>query len=234
MDIVLDQTLAQPIYYLDKDGQPQVRDLELPEWLATGEKAYTDDATYRAGIRAAVRALWKGLVDWDQFYDMMLTTVRAGITGAWYTGAAECGIAPGELTVDEKLSLEDAVQYENQWITGLANHVEQNNEASGGKLGSLWPRTEIWIGRWQGVRDKAKVMACGDQKLEWVQGPTEEGCPSCSKLNGKVKRASYWKRVGILPRVHGAEYLACNGFRCLCELVKTDKPLSRGPLPKLP
>jgi hypothetical protein len=84
------------------------------------------------------------------------------------------------------------------------------------------------------VRDKAKVMACADTKLEWVQGPSEEGCGSCSRLNGKVKRASYWNRVNVLPRVHGAPYLACNGFRCQCELKETNKPLSKGPLPRLP
>jgi len=206
----------------------------LLKWGWLGEKAYTDAGTYRSGIRAAVRGLWTGNLDWDQFFDAMLTTVRAGVTGAWYTGAVECGIQPGEMTAEEKLALENAIAYENQWIAGFANAIEQGNQANGGKLESLWPRSEIWIGRWEGVRDKAKVMACGDKKLEWVQGPTSDKCSSCTRLNGKVKRASYWRDKGILPRTHGAEYLECRGFRCLCELVETDKPLSRGPLPKLP
>lgn len=189
---------------------------------------------YRSNIRGPVRGLWAGLIDYDQFFDEMLRVVRNGMTRGWHDGAAECGIKPDEMTAEEKQQLEAAIAYENQWINGLAETIEQNSKANGGKLTPLFSRMEIWIGRYIGIHDKAMAMACADKKLEWVQGPTSDQCGSCSKLNGKVKRGSFWTEQGILPRVHGAWYLECNGFRCKCELVPTDKPLSRGPLPSLP
>ncbi len=59
-------------------------------------------------------------------------------------------------------------------------------------------------------------------------------CSSCLKLDGKVKRASWWTENNVLPRVPGAPWLACKGWRCQCGLFTTDKPLSRGRMPKLP
>jgi len=51
----------------------------------------TQQRDYSLGIRGAVRALWKGLIDADQFYDWMNATIWRGLTGAWYSGAAELG-----------------------------------------------------------------------------------------------------------------------------------------------
>ncbi|MBU2249524.1 MAG: hypothetical protein KKD77_22445, partial [Gammaproteobacteria bacterium] len=161
-------------------------------------------------------------------------TIRSGMIRAFTEGSKECGILPAEWTVTEKLAIEQAIAYENQWIAGFASAVEKGNKASGGKLGVLWPRSEIWIGRYEGLRDKAKTMTCGDRKLMWKLGAAKVHCSSCLKLSGKVKRASYWRDKGILPRVHGASYLECQGFLCSCEFVVTDEPMSKGPLPSLP
>jgi len=191
-------------------------------------------SAYRMAIRNAVRGLWTGAIDYDQFYDIMLTTIRNGQTAAFYEGAKECGILPGDLTPRERFRIEQAINYENQWIDGFAQAIEEGSKANGGKLTPLFARAEPWIGRYVGLRSEARAMACADKKLKWVQGPTSDTCSSCTKLNGKVKRGSYWQERGIFPRVHGAPYLECNGFRCLCELVPTDEPCTPGPLPSLP
>jgi hypothetical protein len=167
---------------------------------------------YRRAIRGAVRGLWAGALDYDEFWDMMDTTTTDGLTEAWHQGAAECGISADELTREETTELGRAVAYEKQWISGFAVAIEENNKQSGGKLAPLFNRAKIWIGRWQGVRDKAMTMACKDQKLEWVIGPSESHCGSCSKLNGQVRRASFWHEKNVLPRVHQAPYLECRGF----------------------
>lgn len=188
---------------------------------------------YRRGLRAAIRGLWGGVFDRIQFWDAMSSTIWRGLTTAWHLGAQDCGIAPDELSPQELVALQKAIDYEHLWIGGLANAIEANSKAKKGKLTPLLRRAEVWIGRWEGVRSAARVMACGDKKLEWVLGPTEH-CRSCLALSGKVKRASWWRENGILPRVHGAWWLACHGFRCQCQLLPTDKPLSRGRMPKLP
>lgn len=69
-----------------------------------------------------------------------------------------------------------------------------------------------------------------NQALEWKVGNTKESCPDCQTLNGRVYRARVWKKYKIAPR---ANELACKGFQCKCELVKTDKPLMRGKPPAL-
>lgn len=188
---------------------------------------------YRRGLRAAVRGLWLGALDRAQFWDAMSSTINRGITSAWHAGAADCGIAADELSPEEKAALQKAIDYEHLWIGGFANTIGENTKARGGKLTPLFSRAEIWIGRWEGTRTAARVMACKDKKLVWTLGPTEH-CNSCTRLAGQVRRASFWNDKGILPRVHGADYLDCQGFRCQCTLQPTDEPLSRGRLPKLP
>jgi hypothetical protein len=189
---------------------------------------------YRRAIRGAVRGLWSGALNYDEFWDMMDTTTTDGLTNAWHQGAQSCGVLPDELTREETIELGRAVAYEKQWISGFAVAIEENSKQNGGKLAPLFNRAKIWIGRWEGVHDKAMTMACKDQKLEWVLGETDQSCESCLKLNGQVRRASFWNGKGVLPRQHGSRWLACRGFRCLCRLVPTNKPASRGPLPSLP
>lgn len=188
---------------------------------------------YRRMIRAAIRGLWTGAIDYDGFWNAMSSAINSGLTGAWHAGMKDCGVQPDEMTSQESAALLRRIVYEHQWIDGFANAIEQGSKANGGALTTLYNRAEIWIGRWEGVRTEARVMACADKKLKWTLGPTEH-CSSCTRLDGQVRRASFWNDKGILPRIHDAPYLDCHGFRCQCTLEPTDDPLSRGPLPKLP
>lgn len=170
------------------------------------------EGEYRTAIRSAIRGLWAGVLDYDQFYENMLLAIRRYTTQAWYDGAKRCGILPAELTAAERASIEQAIQYENQWIDGLAMTIEDESREEGGQLGPLYSRAEIWIGRYRGTMDRAATSACADKKFRWTLGEADH-CRSCLKLDGKVKRGSFWQESGILPRVHGAWYLECQGFR---------------------
>jgi len=187
-------------------------------------------SNYRRGIRAATRGLWNAAFTYDQFYDAMMMVVRQGITAAWHEGAAECGIMPSELTPEEKTAMQQAMYSEYNHVNDFARTIEAGSKAHGGKMGTLMQRAELWINRYLDVTNRARVMACADQKLMWVLGPTKDHCIDCSRLNGKTKRASQWERAGIRPQ---SPALACGGWRCLCSLVVTDEPLSKGPLPRL-
>jgi hypothetical protein len=167
---------------------------------------------YRRAIRGAVRGFWSGVLDYGEFWDMMDTVTTDGLTNAWHEGARECGVLPDEMTQEERVELGRAIAYEKQWISGFAAAIEENSKAKGGKLAPLFNRAQIWIGRWEGVRSHAMAMACADEKLMWIYGDRKH-CNSCQRLHGKVKRGSFWKAKGILPRVHGAPYLECHGFQ---------------------
>jgi len=99
------------------------------------------------------------------------------------------------------------------------------------RLGTAQARIPMWTNRYREVMNTAKTMAGADKKLIWVLGPTEESCPSCLKLAGKVKRGSVWMASGIQPQ---SPALACGGFFCQCSLQPTDLPASPGRLPSIP
>ena len=185
---------------------------------------------YRRGIRGATRGLWNGALDFNQFFDAMMSVVRRGITVAWHEGAKECGVAPSELTPEEKMALQQAIVHETNYISDFAQVIEAGSKANGGNMGPLMVKAELWINRYLDISNQAKIDACGDKKLAWRLGATKIHCEDCSRFNGKVKRASQWQRAGIRPQSHDLE---CGGWRCLCVLESTDEPLSKGPLPRL-
>lgn len=186
---------------------------------------------YRKSLRDAVRGLWGGVLDRDQFYDAMIATIQRRLPQAWYDGSKDCGILPADLSPEERNALRQAMVNEMSFVLKFADDIMAGSKARGGKLKPLLIRVEMWTNRYRDVVNRAKQMACADQKLVWVLNPTKENCNSCIKLNGKVKRASQWKRAGIRPQHPDLE---CGGWRCGCELIVTDERLSMGPLPRLP
>lgn len=184
-------------------------------------------------IRSAIRSLWGGQVDMAMFIAQMQAAMGRRLRQAWYEGAAACGVAKDELTYNETVRLDVEVQGLMTYIPPLAQHVMQNSKAQGGKLQPLLQRGEMWTARYEQLKQQGQALACADKKLEWVLGDAEH-CSSCLKLNGKVKRASTWYDSGIIPRVAGADFLVCKGYRCQCALIPTTDKMSPGPLPNLP
>lgn len=189
---------------------------------------------YRRNIRSATRALWNEALSLDQFVESMFLTIRQGLTQAWAEGAAACGVFITDLTGAERVALERAISSENSHVFGFALDIEDNNRANGGLLRPLMSRAEMWVNRFGDVVGRAQVMACEDEKLEWEIDPTIDNCQSCLRLKGKVKRASFWQASGVIPRNPPNQNLECSGWRCGCRLKTTTKPVSRGPLPRLP
>lgn len=191
------------------------------------------EGSFQLSVRAAVRGYWNGGFTRFQFFETLELAITRGYTQAWHAGAKECGLAPDELSNDELNALQDHINEQFQYIPGFADAVEEGSKANGGKLQPLFDRSELWVIRYRQIGSEARAMACADKKLEWRLGATEKHCRSCLALNGQVRRGSYWTDSGILPRVPGASYLDCGGWRCDCDLVPTDKPMSRGRLPRL-
>lgn len=190
--------------------------------------------TYRRNLRSPIRGLWSGVIDSNQFFDSMEAVIRRGLTEAWESAAKECGIGPNELTTDELNELTGAIFSELSHITGLASAISQNDKASGGNLEPFLKRAELWINRYEDIQSRARVLACGDKKLEWILGATEESCTTCPRLDGQVRRASFWLDTGIVPRNPPNPDLECGGWNCQCTQEPTGKPVSRGRLPRTP
>jgi len=190
-------------------------------------------AGYRQALRGAVRGLWSGVIDSSQFEEIVRDSVYRGLNQAWLKGAAQCGIAEEDLTLDEWEVLSKALAEEISHIRNLSERVEGNSKAKGGKVTPLLAHLSLWVNRYTDVQNQAKVMACKDKKLIWIFNPQKENCNTCKKLHNKVKRASYWKRIGLRPQNPPNDMLDCGGWECGCRLEVTDKPVSKGKLPSV-
>lgn len=190
-------------------------------------------STFRTAIRGNIRGLWLGELTPLDFTDAMRSSITRGFRQAWAEGAGQCGVSFDELTKRELDKLAQMTNAQFPFLPGFADDIEERNKASGSPLQPHFDRADMWASQYRVVRDQASGMACGDKKKKWVLGAAEH-CSSCLKLNGKVKRSSFWIKTGILPQRNGAPYLECRGFKCACSLVDTDEPVSRGRLPSLP
>ena len=200
----------------------QLSDIEERQWT---------EHDYLVGIKRAIYGLWSNKIDAQTAFIQLWTTIEKGLMWAWYNGAAECGIQSDELTQGELAALSDAIFNELQYVEQLIYDVIEHSRDSGTKLKAWYPRLNMWANRYRDVQNQAKMLACGNQKLKWVLGPTEEHCPDCSRIAGKVKRATTWAASGWEPQSHD---LACHGYNCLCVLELTDDKLSPGKLPAAP
>ncbi len=160
--------------------------------------------------------------------------IRRGFTQAWAEGAKECGILPDEITVAEQTKLNSLISTNLGFVRDFGVAIRRGSKANGGLLRTQMTRSGVWVSRYTQVVQEAKAMSCADQKLKWVIDPTKDNCSSCVRLNGKVKRASFWDERSIIPQVPDAGYLTCRGFNCGCTLRVTDDRVARGPLPNLP
>lgn len=206
-----------------------LRQLGLARWITPKKKDAKAIGAFQGAIRAAIRGLWTGTVDYFGFFDIMLTAIDRFYQEAWLAGAAQCGIqGMDELTPEEQLRLRALIISDQQYIHGIATAIEENSRERGGRLAPLMARGELWINRYNMVYNEGQAAACADRKLRWILGPTERHCRSCSGLNGRVYRASVWQRNGALPQ---SSQLACNGFRCQCRLEPTGERGTPGPFP---
>jgi hypothetical protein len=210
-------------------------DVSIVNELSLDEKVKkTRIATYQRSLRSAVRGLWLGTIDVSQFNNAIESAINRGLTRAWQEGAQDCGIKPDELSQDELIALDERIIEELDRIPNLSQLVQANLKVDGGKLTPLFERLDLWTNRYRDISNQAKTMACADEKLIWRLGPTERHCRTCPRLDGKIKRGSTWLSLNLRPQNPPNALLECGGWNCLCELNPTDRPVSRGPLPRVP
>ncbi len=186
---------------------------------------------YRRNLRTAVRGLWSGSLTLPQSRNSFESTIERRLTDAWIQGAAECDISADELTQAELIARDDFIEQQTENLGPFLQSIRDKNQANGAPLAPHFTRLGMWVNQWSSAFQKGEAMACADGKRRWQVGRTEH-CITCLRLNGKVKRLSFWLE-NVLPRNAPNMCLACRGFRCACTLLRTTAPISRGPLPRL-
>lgn len=192
------------------------------------------ESDYETQIRRAVRGFWSGLITYDQFFSGMLTTIRGGLTEAWTSGIKSCGLLPGDMTSDERTLLERRIIEEGSHIGGFADFITENSKANSGLLRDCFGRAELWTNRYKDLVNHAKVISCGDKKLQWVWTPGKRHCSTCGRLHGRVYRASVWHKNGVRPQSPPNSQLECGGWKCGCSFQETDEKVTPGPFPGTP
>lgn len=192
-------------------------------------------ASYRSELRAAVRALWTGIWDLEQFFNAFDAAIQREFERAWAEGMRSVGLTLEDMTADERNALDRMKIEERQFIFPFGTDIEAANQEAGGQLGMHMARVEKWINRYNNVRNQAMQMAKNDPVLEWVTHAAES-CISCLKLNGQRRRSSVWARLDLRPQ-HPTR-LECMRSAggvdvCKCTFNPTDQPPSRGRLPKV-
>lgn len=208
-------------------GKPAAKkDTKEPEILPgeEPEEMQEDIAYYGSRIRGLSAAFWRNAIDEATFVYGMILLIESGMKAAWLEGMNEVGIPEADMNPEEVMAMHQLISTQWNYIDGFAAYIRDNSRENGALLSSLEPRINMWINRYNEAKNQAMQMASNDPKLEWVLGPTEH-CKDCAKYADKVKRASYWEKIGARPQ---SRDLACKGINCLCALVPTDKPLSRG------
>ena len=186
---------------------------------------------YKKALRAVARGLWSGVFTVDQFEDEMRIAINRFLNHAFDEGAEVFGVTPDEYTKEEFKAIGDIIKNEVSRISNLADFIVENSKENEGKLSKVFDRINLWVNRFNDMVDLAKVMVGKDQKLEWILGSTKSHCKTCLALAGKVKRASYWEKIGLRPKNPPNDKLECGGWECQCRLEPTKKPLSKGTLP---
>ena len=177
------------------------------------------------------------LFDTGQFWSETTQLIIRQYPVAWAEGMMDVDLTLADMTAKERQALQAATNAARGAVRGLqrfiTDHLKTDDPART-YAATIAPRVNIWINGYGAVANRAAVMAGKDQKMEWRIGPTDVNCTSCLKLDGKVKRASWWVDNQVLPRQPNSPVLVCKGYNCLCSLNPTDKPLSRGRMPRLP
>lgn len=187
--------------------------------------------TFRRNIRASVRGLWTGALNKRQALSTFRRAIEQGIDKAWLEGAQECGIQEEELTTEELTARDEFIFEQSDLATGFIDDISANSKTNGGKLQPLLQRAEMWINQYSSAKQQSEAMACANEKRQWRIGRTEH-CRTCLTLNGQVRRMSFWIN-NVMPRNGPNPKLECGGFNCQCTLEKTNKPISRGRIPRL-
>lgn len=186
----------------------------LMEQLTTPQKPLKkSEANFGVTLRKTATRLWRGQTTKAEFIDAFWFGVERGLWRAALDGIGSLGFAEDELSPTESAKLISIINAMRPSISGLADWIEENSQVNGGKFLAVINRvTQNWVNRYQQIYQQAQALVGRDLKAMWHLGIAEH-CKSCLKLAGKIRRWSWWNENGILPRVPGAEYLECRGYR---------------------
>ena len=180
-------------------------------------------------MKKLVQKLWDKDLTETQFKEQLAEVVRIQLTNAynaaWYDAIGEEDI-PDYLDTD----LQEAIKKQIEFIDEYYNDIIRDR-ALGIGLIALFARADLWGVRGQeGYNNAMGLIGVEDNaapnNLIWIEGDTVDKCETCLSLDGIVAPASLWQELGVHPQMGDNPRLECHGWRCQCQLIVTDKPIT--------
>lgn len=200
-------------------------------WVERGWDEIKTPEYYQSTLERLIRSVYNGDLG-GEFLDILANLVQGQLTQAFESVWEEENEGP----LPDYLSsaLDNMILSEYDHADGLyRDTVDARVDET--PIDPLLGRAALWAGRYTDAENEARRLIAlenGD-KLEWVEGDTEEKCETCLALDGIVAYASTWDELGIKPQSPPNESLECGGWKCQCTLQATDKRVTRGARDKI-
>lgn len=172
-------------------------------------------------IENLVQGVYGGYIG-GQFIDTMANVISGQLLDAYSRAWLDEGFT-GDIPDYLNAAYQDDVLKQYDFVDQFYRDIV-DARVDGTPIGPLLARAQLWAQRWiEAYNNAVRLIATANgEKLMWILGATEEHCPECAGLNGKVMYAREWDDIGVKPQNAPNDALTCGGWRCDCSLVPTD------------
>lgn len=164
-----------------------------------------------------------------EFSRMQRSLIKGDSTDVYLEGMREGGIkdAKSELSDDDEQTISDWTTNQLDFVKDFADAIGEDAKLEGDAKtearGVLFDRAAIWVQSLKGLGSLGYASAQANMMVTFRLGATEKHCSTCSRLNGKRHRLSWFRDRGLIPQItKGNENFACGSWKCDCILEDDD------------
>jgi hypothetical protein len=117
-----------------------------------------------------------------------------------------------DLSDDDLSTIAVLITEQSAYVTDFADNLFSGADVTPDAKATIWFNKSVMPFYQEGL-----VSADKNGLYEWQYGDAEH-CDDCLRLNGQKHRLGGWLKSGYMPQGSG---LACGGFNCKCQLVKS-------------
>jgi hypothetical protein len=189
---------------------------------------------YELHVWSYMREFYTGGVDAFGFIDLMAAEIENQYTRAWNEGARNMGVDPADFTPEDADILDQFIRTEQNFLDGIAGDIEayiaEGDHTDEEFNKRFRARAALWGNGYNSMVAQAQLHFGNRDKLEWMEGDTQDKCSTCLALDGIVAWAREWEEAGVKPQ---GSMLECGGWNCGCSLQPTDKRRTANALDKI-
>jgi hypothetical protein len=213
-------------------GSAQITPVPIPPGYVDFQWSGKTVEFYQSTLERLIRSVYNGDLG-GEFLDILANLVQGQLTQAFESVWAEEG-EEGALPDYLAEVLENMILSEYDHADGLyRDAVDARVDEM--PIDPLIARAALWASRYTDAENEARRLIAlnNGEKLEWIEGDTEDKCDTCVALDGIVAYAATWDELGVRPQSPPNDAILCGGWHCDCKLQVTDKRVTRGAREKI-